>query len=550
MVTRPVIAGALLDPLPLVALLYRPLMKPKVAIYDTTLRDGAQGEGISFSSADKVRIAERLDLFGVNYIEGGWPGSNPKDLEFFTAVAGRKFKTARVAAFGSTRRANVHCQDDPQIDMLVRAQTPVVTLVGKTWSLHVAEVIRTTPEENLAMIRDSVRFFKEHGKEVLYDSEHFFDAYKDDPRYTLACVQAAQDAGADCVVLCDTNGGTMTSEVARITAEVRKLLRCPVGIHTHNDCGVGVANALVAIEAGASQVQGTMNGYGERTGNCNLTSVIPCLVLKMGYDCISPENVRRLRELSIFVDDLANVRHDIRQPFVGATAFAHKGGIHVNAIEKVARSYEHIEPEQVGNHRRVLVSELSGRSNILMKAHELGMDLTKNTPEVKEILSQLKQLEHEGYEYEAADASFHILVQKLLKKHKPFFRLLTYRVIMDRDGKQGCNTVEASVKLEINGEIVHTVAEGDGPVNALDTAFRAGLSKFYPKTAEVQLVDYKVRILDGGTGTAAKTRVIIESTDGQETWGTVGVDDNIIEASWEALVDSVEYKLFKEEQRK
>ena len=327
-------------------------MKSAVTIYDTTLRDGAQGEGISFSSADKIRIAERLDAFGVHYIEGGWPGSNPKDMEFFTAAAGRKFKGARIAAFGSTRRANTTCKADPQIDMLVQAQTPVVTLVGKTWSLHVAEVIRTTPEENLAMIRDSVRYFKELGKEVMYDSEHFFDAYKDDPRYTLACVQAAQDAGADYVVLCDTNGGTMTSEVARITAEIRKTLTCKVGIHTHNDCGVGVANALVAIENGASQVQGTMNGYGERTGNCNLTSVIPCLVLKMGIPCITKENVRHLRELSMFVDDLANVRHDIRQPFVGATAFAHKGGIHVNAIEKVARSYEHIEPETVGNHRR------------------------------------------------------------------------------------------------------------------------------------------------------------------------------------------------------
>ncbi len=541
-------------------------MNRKIYIYDTTLRDGAQGEGINFSSADKIRIAERLDTFGINYIEGGWPGSNPKDMDFFAEAAKRKFKQAKVAAFGSTRRANTKCKDDPQIDMLIKANTPVVTLVGKTWSLHVREVIRTTPEENVAMIGDSVRFFKEHGKEVVYDAEHFFDGYKDDPRYAMATLQAAQDSGVDIVVLCDTNGGTMPSEVGRITAEVTKQMKCAVGIHTHNDSGVGVANALAAIEAGAVQVQGTINGYGERTGNCNMTTVIPCLVLKMGYDCISKENVARLRDLSMFVDDLANVRHDIRQPFVGATAFAHKGGIHVNAIEKVARSYEHIEPEQVGNHRRVLVSELSGRSNILMKAHELGMDLSKDTPEVREILQQLKQLEHAGYEYEAADASFHILVQKLLKQHKAFFKPLTYSVTaaglwhgtpLAQQGSTSSspsssdeNRVEATVDIEVNGKVVYAEADGDGPVNALDKALRAALLNFYPAIAEVKLIDYKVRILDSHSGTAAKTRVIIESTDGTDTWGTVGVHDNIIEASWEALVDSVEYKLFQDEKRK
>jgi 2-isopropylmalate synthase len=536
-------------------------MSRRIYIYDTTLRDGAQGEGISFSSADKIRIAERLDVFGVDYIEGGWPGSNPKDMDFFTEAAKRKFKHAKIAAFGSTRRANTKCKDDPQIDMLVKADMPVVTMVGKTWSLHVAEVLRTTPEENLTMIGDSVRYFKEHGKEVVYDAEHFFDGYRDDPRYALATLKAAQDSGVDIVVLCDTNGGTMPGEVARVTAEVVKRMKCAVGIHTHNDSGVGVANALAAIEAGAVQVQGTINGYGERTGNCNLTSVMPCLVLKLGYQCISKENIRKLRDLSMFVDDLANVRHDIRQPFVGATAFAHKGGIHVNAIEKVARSYEHIEPETVGNHRRVLVSELSGRSNILMKAHELGMDLTKDTPEVRDILQQLKQLEHAGYEYEAADASFHILVQKLLKQHKPFFKPITYRVTTDglwrgegspssSSSSSDENRIEAVVKIEIDGQSIHEVADGDGPVNALDNALRKALKPSYPAIAQVRLVDYKVRILDSGSGTAAKTRVIIESTDGQDTWGTVGVNANIIEASWEALVDSVEYKLFKDEQRK
>ncbi len=540
-------------------------MSRNIYIYDTTLRDGAQGEGISFSSADKIRIAERLDAFGIHYIEGGWPGSNPKDMDFFTEAAKRKFKQAKVAAFGSTRRANTKCKDDPQIDMLVKANTPVVTLVGKTWSLHVREVIRTTPGENVAMIGDSVRFFKEHGKEVVYDAEHFFDGYRDDPCYAMATLKAAQDSGVDIVVLCDTNGGTMPGEVSRITTEVIQQMKCAVGIHTHNDSGVGVANALAAIEAGAVQVQGTINGYGERTGNCNMTTVIPCLVLKMGYDCVSKENVRRLRDLSMFVDDLANVRHDIRQPFVGATAFAHKGGIHVNAIEKVARSYEHIEPETVGNHRRVLVSELSGRSNILMKAHELGMDLSKDTPEVRDILQQLKQLENAGYEYEAADASFHILVQKLLKKHKPFFKPITYYVTAaglwhgtplglgsssSSSSSSDENRIEATVDIEVGGQNVHTKEAGDGPVNALDKALRAALLNFYPAIATVQLVDYKVRILDSHSGTAAKTRVIIESTDGTDTWGTVGVDANIIEASWEALVDSVEYKLFQDENRK
>jgi 2-isopropylmalate synthase len=522
-------------------------MNKKVTIYDTTLRDGTQGEGVSFSSADKIRIADRLDAFGIHYIEGGWPGSNPKDMEFFEAAAHHKFRHARIAAFGSTRRAKIKCKDDTQIDTLLKANTPVVTMFGKTWSFQVTDVLKTTLEENLAMIADSVRHFKERGKEVFYDAEHFFDGYKDDPRYALATVQAAADAGADVVVLCDTNGGTLPSETNRIVAEVRKALPCAIGIHTHNDSGLGVANALAAVEQGATQVQGTMNGYGERTGNCNLTSVIPCLVLKMGHDCIPKEQLQHLRELSLFVDDLANVRPDIKQPFVGASAFAHKGGMHVNAVEKTSRSYEHIVPELVGNRRRVLVSELSGRSNVFLKAHELGIHLPKDSPEAKEILHQLKQLEHAGYEFEAADASFQILVQKLLKKHKPFFKLHGYRVIMDRRGSDGYSVVEASVKLEVGGKVVHTVAEGDGPVNALDSALRRALITSFPAIQHVRLVDYKVRIIDSKSGTAAKTRVMIESTDGTAIWGTVGVNDNIIEASWEALVDSVEYKLFKDE---
>ncbi|MFZ2642063.1 MAG: citramalate synthase [Verrucomicrobiia bacterium] len=525
-------------------------MNPKVAIYDTTLRDGTQGEGISLSSTDKLRIADRLDAFGVHYIEGGWPGSNPKDMEFFAEARKRKWKNAKIAAFGSTRRAKEVCSRDTNIQALVEAQTPVVTMVGKTWSLHVREVIRTTPEENLAMIGDSVRYFKERGREVFYDAEHFFDGYKDDPAYALATLRAAQDAGVDVLVLCDTNGGTMPHEVSRIVGEVKRQLHAALGIHTHNDCGLAVANALAAVEQGASQVQGTINGYGERAGNCNINSVMANLVLKMGIPSIPRENLKHLRELSMFVDDLTNVRPDIRQPFVGATAFAHKGGIHVNAVEKVARSYEHIEPELVGNHRRVLVSELSGRSNVLLKAQELGLELDKETPELREILKQLKEMEHRGYEFEAADASFQLLVQKALKRHKPFFQLLGYRVIMDRRAQDGQQICEASVKLRVGDKVEHTVAEGDGPVNALDTALRTALVKFYPAIQKVRLVDYKVRILDSGAGTAAKTRVIIESTDGDSIWGTVGVHDNIIEASWESLVDSVEYKLFKDAKKK
>ena len=536
----------------------------QVFLYDTTLRDGTQREDISLSVEDKLSITKRLADFGIQYIEGGWPGSNPKDVEYFARAAKLDLGATKLVAFGSTRHKHTSAEQDANLQALLDANTPTVALVGKSWDYHVRQVLDTTLEENLAMIRDSVQYFKElrsPKREVIYDAEHFFDGYKDDPRYALATLKAAQDSGVDIIVLCDTNGGTMPSEVGRITGEVVKQMKCAVGIHTHNDSGVGVANALAAVEAGAVQVQGTINGYGERTGNCNMTSVIPCLVLKMGYECISKENIRRLRDLSMFVDDLANVRHDIRQPFVGATAFAHKGGIHVNAIEKVTRSYEHIEPETVGNHRRVLVSELSGRSNILMKAHELGMDLDKDTPEVREILQQLKQLEHAGYEYEAADASFHILVQKLLKKHRPFFKPITYRVTTEglwrgedspssSSSSSDENHIEAVVKIEIDGESIHEVADGDGPVNALDKALRKALVPKYPAIALVRLVDYKVRILDSQSGTAAKTRVIIESTDGTDTWGTVGVDDNIIEASWQALVDSVEYKLFKDETRK
>ena len=523
-------------------------MKRSVQIYDTTLRDGTQAEGINFSLVDKLRIAEKLDSFGVGYIEGGWPGSNPKDAEFFAEARKRKFKRARIAAFGSTRKPGVTCTQDPQIKMLLDAATPVVTIVGKSWTLHVREMIRTTPEENLAMIRDTLAFLKSHRKEMIYDAEHFFDGFKDDPQYALQTLKAAVEGGADMVVLCDTNGGSLPGEVSRIVSEVRRKLRSPIGIHTHNDCGLGVANALAAVEAGAVQVQGTINGYGERTGNCNLTTVIANLQLKLGYSCVPRASLKRLKELSMFVDDLANVHHDIRQPFVGAASFAHKGGIHLHAVERVARSYEHIDPASVGNIRRVLVSDLAGRSNVLMKAHELGIRIRKDTPQLAEILREVKQLENQGYEFEAAEGSLALLIQKVLRHHKSFFELEGFHVSMRRNG--GHSVVEATVKVKVGGKFFHTVAEGDGPVNALDNALRAALQDSYPSLKRVKLTDYKVRIISGKEGTAAKTRVLIESTDGTNEWGTVGVSENIIEASWQALVDSVEYKLFKDESRR
>jgi 2-isopropylmalate synthase len=518
-------------------------MKPEVEIYDTTLRDGSQGEGVNFSVMDKLRIAEKLDAFGIHYIEGGWPGSNPKDIEFFAEARRRKFKCARLAAFGSTRRKGVAVESDDQVRLLLEAHTPVITIFGKTWLLHVKEVLRTTPEENLAMIGGTVRFLKDHGKFVIYDAEHAFDGYKDDPEYALATWQAAEQAGVDFVVLCDTNGGCLPREVAAITAAARGKLAARLGIHTHDDIGLGVANALVALEAGATHVQGTINGYGERTGNCNLTSVIPDVALKMKKLCVPENSLAQLRELSQFVDDIANFRHNPRQPWVGQTAFAHKGGMHVNAVQKVAQSFEHVDPALVGNRRRVLVSDLAGKSNIVMKAQELGFRVTNDTPELKTILARIKELEHEGCEFEAAEASLALLISRELQHNTLPFSVDGYHVSMRRDGPN--SICEATVKVRVGTEAGHTVAEGDGPVNALDKALREALVKFYPRLKNVVLTDYKVRILESSTGTGARTRVLIQSTNGKEEWGTVGVNDNIIEASLQALVDSLEYALMR-----
>jgi len=519
-------------------------MKPEVEIYDTTLRDGSQGEGINFSALDKLRIAEKLDAFGIHYIEGGWPGSNPKDMEFFKEAARRKWKNARIAAFSMTRRKGMAVESDDLMRLILEASTPVVTIVGKTWLLHVTEVLRVKPEENLAMIGDTIRYLTDHGKQVFYDAEHAFDGYKEEPGYALATWQAAEKAGAACIILCDTNGGCLPEEISRIVRAAKGKLTTRLGIHTHNDCGLGVANGLAGIEAGATQIQGTINGYGERTGNCNLTSVIPLLQFKLKRPVLPAKSLPKLKDLSEFVDEIANVRHDARQPWVGQTAFAHKGGMHVHAIDRVARSYEHIQPEAVGNHRRVLVSDMAGRTNILMKAKELGFDLKPDAPETRVITEQVKHLESEGYEYEAAEGSLALLIRRHLRRHLPFrFGVNEYHVSVR--GNDDASVCEATVKVDVDGERAHTVAEGDGPVNALDAALRAALVRFFPQLKNVQLTDYKVRILDTATGTAAKTRVLIESTDGKRQWGTVGVSENIITASLEALVDSMEFALLK-----
>lgn len=513
-----------------------------VKLYDTTLRDGTQAEGISFSSSDKLLIARKLDEFGVHYIEGGWPGSNPKDIEFFAQVRALKLKRTRIAAFGSTRRAGTPVAEDLNVIRLREAETPVVTIFGKSWMLHVREVLRTSAEENLAMIRDTVRYFKELGREVIYDAEHFFAGYHADRDYAVKTLLTAEEAGADTVVLCDTNGGTLPMRLAEIVREVRERVRAPLGIHPHNDSGMGVANAIVAVGAGAVHVQGTINGYGERCGNADLISIIPTLVLKMGIACVDRKRLRSLTELSRYVDEIANMAPWPRAPYVGASAFAHKGGVHADAVLKNPCGYEHIEPETVGGARRILVSELSGRASVFMKAQDMRLGLKKDGPALRNVLAVIKRLESEGYEFEAAEGSFKLLVEKALKRHTVFFNLEGFRVSVEKRA-DGRLISEATIKVKVGDLVEHTAAEGDGPVNALDNALRKALLPFYPSIADMTLADYKVRVLDAKAGTAAKVRVLVQSKDRKKTWGTVGVSENIIEASWQALVDSVEYKL-------
>ncbi|MGB9667918.1 MAG: citramalate synthase [Thermosulfidibacteraceae bacterium] len=518
-----------------------------IEIYDTTLRDGTQGEEVSFSSSDKLLIAERLDDLGVHYIEGGWPGSNPKDMEFFGLAKKVNFKNAKISAFGSTRRPGISVEKDSNIIALLRAETQVVAIFGKSWDLHVTDALRTTLDENLNMIYDSVKLIKKHDRKVIYDAEHFFDGYKRNPEYALKTIKVAEEAGADVIVLCDTNGGSLPFEVEEIVRKVREVVSVPLGIHCHNDTECAVANSIAAVRAGVVHVQGTINGLGERCGNANLCSIIPNLELKMGYTCVGRENLKKLTSISRFVYELANLKPWIHQPYVGRAAFAHKGGVHVSAVMRNPSTYEHIEPELVGNVRRVLISDLSGKSNIIYKAQEFGVDLSTNDPLVKELLDALKNLEYQGYQFEGAEASFEILVKKALRKFKPYFDLRGFRVIVEKRGRDDEPLSEATVKVETPFGSLHVAAEGNGPVNALDKALRKALEEFYPNLAEMHLVDYKVRILDEYSGTAAKVRVLIESTDGKRRWGTVGVHENIIEASWRALVDSIEYKLMKDE---
>jgi len=514
----------------------------EIKIYDTTLRDGTQGEGISFSVADKILVAERLDQFGVDYIEGGFPGSNPRDIAFFAEARNLRLRHAKLAAFGSTRRAGVKADADPQLKTLLESAMPVVTIFGKTWLLHVNEVLRTTPEENLAMIEDSVRYLAAQGREVIYDAEHFYDGYLDNPEYALRTLEAAARGGASNLTLCETNGGKLVPQVLAITGEVvRRFGAERVGIHCHNDSGLGAAVTLAGVEAGVTLVQGTMNGYGERVGNANLVTVLPNLVLKMGRSMRCAPNLTQLRDLSLFFDELANLRPDPKAPFVGQSAFAHKGGLHANAAQKVARSYEHIDPALVGNRTRVLVSDMAGRSSLALKAREFGVDLDEKSPELKGLIEELKEREFRGYEYEAADASFKLLVARMLWRNREFFQVEGYRVIVERHGGEIWS--EATVRLRVDGEPIHTVAEDSGPIGALDKALRLALEKTYPELRTMTLRDFKVRIIEGNEGTGSKTRVLVESGDGHSIWGTVGVSDNIIDASWEALRESVEYRL-------
>ncbi len=519
----------------------------RIEIYDTTLRDGSQSEDVAFSVEDKLRITEKLDELGVHYIEGGYPGSNPRDIEYFRKVSRLKLSNSKVVAFGSTHRPKKKPANDETMKALIEANTPIITIFGKTWDFHVKEALRVSLEENLDIIADSVAFLKGHADKVFFDAEHFFDGYIHNPKYALKCLQAAQDAGADCLVLCDTNGGTITSVLQDIVKRAVKGYSAPIGVHIHNDTECAVANSVVSVETGASHVQGTINGLGERCGNANLISIIPNLQIKLGINCITPDQLKKLRDVSRFVTEIANLRHFKRQPYTGDSAFAHKGGMHVSAIQKRPETYEHVRPELVGNSQRVLISDLAGRSNILRKAEEFGIRLSSDSVQIQDIVTKLKELENQGFQFEGAEASFELLMKKSLGLHKKFFELMGFRLIVEKR-KEGEDPIsEATIMVKVGGHVEHTAATGKGPVNALDNALRKALEKFYPGLKEVKLHDYKVRVLTAGKGTSAKVRVLIESGDKESRWGTVGVSENIIEASYQALVDSVDYKLLKEE---
>jgi len=524
------------------------MAKRKVEIYDTTLRDGAQAEEVNFSLEDKIRIALKLDEFKIDYIEGGWPGSNPKDLQFFREIRNYNLKHAKIVAFGSTHHPKKTSEIDENLKQLLLAKTPVVTIFGKSWTVHVKDALKVDLETNLEIISNSVRFLKANVKKVFYDAEHFFDGFKEDPDYAIETIKRAKSAGADCIILCDTNGGTLPFEMVEIIKEVKKRLGrgFNFGIHAHNDSECAVVNSLEAVRLGAVQVQGTINGIGERCGNANLCSIIPNLVLKMGYHCSCAENLHKLTEVSKYVFEIANLPHPSRLPFVGRSAFAHKGGVHVSAVLKSPRTYEHIDPLSVGNVRRVLVSELSGKSNIIYKAKEFGIDLKMDSPLLNKIVEEIKNLEAEGYEFEAAEASLELLIYRLMGEPKQYFELLSYKVF-DLKIDQHFPKAEATVLVRVPpgvGEVEHTAALGNGPVNALDNALRKALERFYPQIKEMELEDYKVRVLPGLPGTASKVRVLIISKSKDKKWGTVGVSTDILEASCQALIDSYTYKLF------
>ncbi len=522
----------------------------RVTLYDTTLRDGTQAEDISLSVHDKLRITEHLDDFGVHYIEGGWPGSNPKDVEYFRQVRDLPMKHAKVAAFGSTRRGGITPGKDANLRAIVKSGVPVATIFGKSWDLHVRHALHVSRKENLAMIRDSVAYLKQRLPEVIYDAEHFFDGYKANPDYALQTLAAAEAGGADVLVLCDTNGGTLPFEIAEIMAVVGEEMGTPLGVHAHNDSEMAVANSITAVRCGAVQVHGTVNGYGERCGNANLCSVIPNLVLKLDVPCLPRKALSRLTDLSRYVSEIANLPHYKRLPYVGESAFAHKGGIHVSAVRKVAETYEHVRPEWVGNVQRVLVSDLAGKSNILYKAQKYGIDTEGRSAEVRQIVRRLKQLESQGFQFEGAEASFEILMQNALTRRRTYFDLLGFRVINEKKGDRPTECEATIMMRGPDSRVVHEAAVGNGPVNALDNALRKALYTFYPELQDVRLTDYKVRVLTEKRGTSANVRVLTESCDGEDCWGTVGVSENVVEASWQALVDSLIFKLMKDKRRR
>ncbi len=517
----------------------------KIELYDTTLRDGSQSEDISFSVEDKLRIAEKLDDFGIHYIEGGWPGANPKDAEFFNNAKKLKLRNAKLVAFGSTHHAAHKVNEDLNIKALLSAKTPIVTIFGKTWDFHVREALRVSLEKNLELIYNTIAYLKKKHEKVFFDAEHFFDGYNANPEYAMKALEAAVSAGTDCLVLCDTNGGTLPHTIGNIVERVGRTFKTPIGIHAHNDSECAVANSIIAVEKGASQIQGTINGLGERCGNANLMSVIPNLKLKLKYDCITDSNLKKLKDVSRFVTEISNLRPFKRQPYAGDSAFAHKGGIHVSAIQRHPETYEHIRPDLVGNYQRVLVSDLGGRSNIIRKIKDFKLKVDPDSPKVAQIVKQLKELENQGFQFEGAEASFELLIKKTFGLHRKFFDLAGFRLIVEKR-KEGEDPIsEATIMVKVGKKLEHTAATGHGPVNALDNALRKALEKFYPQLRHVKLLDYKVRVLTAGAGTGAKVRVLIESGDELHKWGTVGVSENIIEASYQALVDSIEYKLLR-----